>query len=547
MGTGSALIDYWNKLTGRISGRSQSGIDNTLEKEQDAPETTHFADIRKFEQITGLMLDTMPDPDEVLKKAGLSPLVYRDVLTDAHVAGCLLQRKSRTKRMQWILKAGNADNPKSVLASEEIEKQFKAIERMPEVINEILEAPLFGATYLELFWDRDLISPSKPSGAITLKNIMGKPYEWFEWSDKLNLMLKNDFLMMGSGTRVPDFKVYPCVKDSTYINPYGDRAIKRVYWPYLFKKGGFRFWTEFIEKFGSPFLHGQADPSKSKEEVEDLFNNLVNMVRAGVLVTQNGSTKDNINVIESGSKSGSTDSYARYKNALNIEISKALLGETLTIENSESGSQAATDTHNEVLEILQDEDRALIENTLSGIAKWVCKLNYGVDVEPPRVILIDPKELSENIAKRDSILVKDIGVRFTPEYISRTYRLQEGDFTLTDIKDTTVQAPENNKNVANTKDKKANFAEIDKAEDFSLQDSLDLYIQETVSQFATMTKPLQGKISNAIKTSENFADFSFKMNELVDQMEPSLYARVFQTALGVAELAGEWGVNSDRT
>jgi phage gp29-like protein len=540
MSLNSSLLDYWNKLTSRISARSTNTNNTQLEKEQDAPENKHFADARNFEQITGIMLDTMPDPDEVLKKAGLSPLVYRDVLTDAHVAGCLLQRKSRTKRMNWLFKAGNADNPKSVKAAEEIEAMFKAIKRMPEVVNEILEAPLFGATYLELFWDRDMISPSKPTGAINLKNIMAKPYEWFEWSDRQQLKLKNDFLMFGSGVSVPDYKIYPCVKDSTYINPYGDRNIKRVYWPYLFKKGGFRFWTEFIEKFGSPFLHGQADPSKSASEVSDLFNNLVNMVRAGVIVTQNGSTKDTINVIESGSKSGSTDTFSKYKNALNIEISKAILGETLTIENSESGSQAATVTHSEVLEILQDEDRAMVESALSGIAEWVCKLNFGEGVESPKAVLIDPKELSENIAKRDSILVKDLGVKFTPEYISRTYRLQEGDFTIPEVKQ--VISSTNNLNL-----KGKDFSETERAEDFSLQDSLDLYIQETVSQFKDMTKPLQHKISTAIKTSTDFSDFSVKMNELVEQMEPSMYAKVFQTALGVAELAGEWGVNTDRT
>lgn len=541
MGTNSSLLDFWDRLKSRISSRS-TNTSNELDKEKDAPEDRHFANVRNFEQITGVILDTMPDPDEVLKKAGLSPLVYRDVLTDAHVAGCLLQRKSRTKRMNWLFRAGNADDPKSVKAAEEIEIMFRAIKRMPEVINEILEAPLFGATYLELFWDRDMINPSKPTGAINLKNIMGKPYEWFEWSENLQLRLKNDFLMLGSGIPVPSFKVYPCVKDSTYINPYGDRNIKRIYWPYLFKKGGFRFWTEFIEKFGSPFLHGQADPSKSATEVADLFDNLVNMVRAGVIVTQNGSTKDTINVIESGSKSGSTDTFSKYKNALNIEISKALLGETLTIENSESGSQAATVTHSQVLEILQDEDRSLVESTLSGIAEWVCKLNYGVDVKPPKAVLIDPKELSENIAKRDSILVKDIGVRFTPEYIARTYRLQEADFTLTEIKETGAQSPSKSVNL-----KGKDFSETERAEDFSLQDSLDLYIQETVSQFKDMTKPLQHKISTAIKTSTDFSDFSVKMNELVEQMEPSMYAKVFQTALGVAELAGEWGVNTDRT
>lgn len=557
----STLFDFWLSLKSALRGptdpdRVNAGGGGTRRRSE------HFADVRNFSNLVNIFLGIMPDPDEVIKKAGLNASVYRDILTDAHAAGSMMQRKSRVKRMKLVILAGDAKDAKSVKARDMVEAQIDDISRMPNVLNEILEAPFFGATYLEMFWSRTPIMRGTPNGEIVLTDLMSKPYEWFAWDLDGNLKIKENMLTPLRTKFVPENKIYPVVKDGTYINPYGDRAAKRAYWPYLFKKGGFRFWTEFLEKFGQPFLFGKPDPSKNQDEVDEFFEALVDMVRNGVAVSQTGSQKDIIEVVESKGKAGSTDAHKAYKNAMNIEISKAILGETLTIENSETGSQAATETHLEVLESIQDEDKQMAENAYFRIFKTITRLNFGPEVKSPIARLVDTQKISSDIAERDSTLTKNLGVRFKKEYVAETYNINEDHFEMSKepVKppEETPAEPQGAQGGGTVEDEPdgtrapddspddggAKFAE---EEAFNMQRALDSYIEDSLNRYDRLTAPVRQAITDIIKTSKDFGEFTVRMAELKDQIDNGLFSRVFQEALGVAEVAGVWAVPRDVT
>ena len=556
----SALYDFWKSLQAALKKGEDPGFGT--DRGRTRRRSGHFADVRDFSNLVNTFLGIMPDPDEVIKKAGLNSGVYRDILTDAHAAGSVMQRKSRVKRMKLVILAGDPDDAKSVQARDMFEEQIGDIDRMPNVLNEILDAPFFGATYLEMFWSRNPITRKVPNGEIVLTDIMSKPFEWFAWDLDGNLRIKENMLTPLRTKPIPENKIYAVVKDGTYINPYGDRTAKRAYWPFLFKKGGFRFWTEFLEKFGQPFLFGKPDPSKNQDEVDEFFNALVDMVRNGVVVSQTGSQKDEINVVESKGKAGSTDAHKTYKNAMNIEISKAILGETLTIENSETGSQAATETHLTVLESIQDEDAQMAANAYTGIGKTVTRLNFGPEVKAPLVLLVDMEKINDKKAERDSNLVKDVGVRFKKSYISKSYNIPEDEFELKDepveppedtppapkVPDGTAKQPEDEPASTGAPDDPddggASFAEQER---FAMQKALDSYIEDSLSRYERLTAPLREKISDIIKLSKDFGEFTVRMAELKDQIDNGLFSRVFQEALGVAEIAGSWAVPNDET
>lgn len=544
----SSLIDFWVNLTSAFKTKVSS---ESIKEGGKKSRTGHFADARNFSNLIDTFLGVMPDPDEVLKKAGLNAGVYRDILTDAHAGGAMIQRKSRVKRMKRIVLPGDITDTRSIKAAEMVEAQFDNIDRMPNVVNEILESFFFGATYLEMYWSRDPITDSKQSGEIVLTDLMSKPFEWFAWDLDGQLVIKQNMLSPMNTVPVPENKIYPVVRDGTYINPYGDRAAKRAYWPFLFKKGGLRFWTEFLEKFGQPFIFGKPDPAKNEDEVDLFFDALVDMVRNGIVVSQMGSAKDEIDIIESGDKAGSTDAHKAYKNAMNIEISKSILAETLTIENSETGSQAATTVHFEVLESVQDEDRQMVENALSGIAKKIVVLNMGTDINMPIVKLVDEENLSKELAERDSILSKNLGVKFNKGYISKSYNVQEEDFEIgssnpegAETSSTPPAPPSPAINDPKGVDEGAEFSE---AEEFAMQKALDSYIDDSLNRYDRLTAPVRQRISVIIKKSKNFSEFTVNMAELKDQMDNGLFSRVFQDALGVAEVAGVWAVDNNIT
>ncbi len=558
----SPLLDFWVSLKTAFRGDSDPEI---RERGGTTRRSQHFADARDFSNFVNTFLGILPDPDEVIKKAGLNASVYRDILTDAHAAGSVMQRKSRVKRMELVILAGDPEDGTSVKARDMVQEQIDNIDRMPNVINEMLEAPFFGATYLEMFWNRDPITREAPNGEIVLTDLMGKPFEWFAWDPDGNLKIKQNMMTPLRTRMVPPNKIFPVVRDGTYINPYGDRTAKRAYWPFLFKKGGFRFWTEWIEKFGSPFLFGKPDPSKNQDEVDELFDALVDMVRNGVVVSQTGSQKDEISVIESKGKSGSSSAHKAYKDAMNIEISKAILGETLTIENSETGSQAATKIHLTVLESLQDEDKKMAQSALTGIFKIITRLNFGIGVKGPIAQLMDTEKISTELAERDAVLVTKVGVRFNKAYVAKSYNIDEEHFELkepradTEGEDGTGSPPEvkvpvkptpktPEQSTAQTKDdEEAQGAQFAEAEQHAMTEALDKYIEDSLSRYDKLTVPIRRAITDTIKSSKNFTEFTVGMAELKDQMDNGLFSRVFQEALGVAELAGNWAVENDVT
>ena len=505
----------------------------------------------------------------------MTPAAYRDTLTDAHVAGSLTQRKSRNKLSELVITAGEDENGdisrEAEAARELVTRQIDGIANrrgIRNIVNEILDAPFFGATYLELFWNRLPTSDEKPDGEIVLENIIGKPFEWFGYDRAGVLMIKERLETSFNLRPIPQNRIMAVVNDGSYRNPYGDRAVKRVYWPYQFKKGGFRFWTEFIEKYGMPFLFGRLDGAKSDDDLADFHEDLVEMVRNGVItIKDEGSGTDRIDVIETKSRASSSDAYKQYKDAMNIEISKAVMGETLTIENSESGSQAATRIHKEVLEDLQDQDRAMTEETFDKIFATMTRLNFGPDVPSPVSQLKNPKELNKDIAERDSILYKDIGVRFSKNYIANTYKIADEDFELVAPPEGIVddeggpgpgaaadkgkqgkQGDKGGKGEAGTApedtesgDKGTQFAESD----FPIQDSLDAYMDKRLTAIQGLTKPMTQAIKKAIRDSQSYDDLFAKMSTLGNEFNNPLFAAAFGEILSVFEVVGEYAAEKD--
>jgi len=544
----SALIDFYNRLLGRNRTTRES-----LSKSKKDDFMTHT----DYDIFTTFLNGLLPDPDIVLQKAGLTASAYYELMTDSHVAGSVMQRKSRVKRMDIIHLAGKDKEGKTDAKAEEalnfFQETLEGIERIPEVVNEILDAPLYGATYLEMYWNQIPMSTDKPNGQIVLTDIMAKPFEWFCYDlDNVLKAKTSDTTFAFELIDIPPNKILPVVKDSTYRNPYGERAFKRAFWAYQFKKGGLRFWTEFLEKYGMPFLFGKLDSKKSTTDLTSFHNDLVDMVRNGVVVSKSDGAGEQIDVIETKSRGGSNDAYKTYKNAMNIEISKAILGETLTIENSESGSQNATETHLEVLESIQDEDKAMVERTFNRLARLITDMNFGKDVPSPKTVLSDPKEISLKLAERDGTLTEKLNVRFKKEYISKAYKIDEDDFDVVAPTPTPSPTPASTKNTPepneNPDKESPETKEGDEefAESFPLQDGVERFIDGSIERMEFLTDDLKTRLGRIIKTSDNYGELIVKLATMKDAVDSTTFANMFNQSLDIAYVVGEYGVNENK-
>lgn len=132
--------------------------------------------------------------------------------------------------------------------------------------------------------------------------------------------------------------------------------------------------------------------------------------------------------IQEANKSSSAEIFEKLIDKMNAEISKAILGQTLTTEVGSRGSYAASNTHLKIRQDLIDSDKKLVESTINQQIKWIYEFNFP-NSEIPTFEMYEIEDVDLNLAQRDKIL-SETGVKFSKEYFLKTYGLEEEDFEI---------------------------------------------------------------------------------------------------------------------
>jgi phage gp29-like protein len=352
----------------------------------------------------------LPDPDIVLRKQGKDVKVYKELLCDPHVFACIQSRKAGVMSLEWDINRG-VDKDKN---AELIVNVIKKLD-INRLINDILDATMYGFQPIEIIWNKvnNLILPTE---------LKAKPVEWFCFDDenKLKFRTKEHYF----GEDLPPHKFLCPQSNPSYENPYGERTLSRVFWPVTFKKGGLKFWVVFTEKYGIPHLIGKHPRGASKEETDNLADLLEEMVQDAIAVIPDDSSVE----IQEANKSSSAEIFEKLIDKMNAEISKAILGQTLTTEIGSTGSYAASNTHFAVRQDIIDSDKKLVEKTINQLLQWIYEINFA-SADVPVFEMFEEEDVDLNIAQRDKIL-SDTGVKFTKEYFLKTYGFDDEDLEI---------------------------------------------------------------------------------------------------------------------
>ena len=352
----------------------------------------------------------LPDPDIVLRKQGKDVRIYKELLCDPHVFACVQSRKAGVLSLEWDLNRG-VDKDKN---AELVEKLLKKL-NLNKIINDILDAALFGFTPIEVIW-------GKVGNYILPVELKAKPPEWFCFDDENQLKFRTKEHYWGE--ELPPRKFLCPQSNPSYENPYGERVLSRVFWPVTFKKGGLKFWVVFTEKYGMPHLIGKHPRGATKEETDNLADLLEQMVQDAIAVIPDDSSVE----IQEANKSSSAAIYEQLIDKMNAEISKAILGQTLTTEIGSNGSYAASNTHMGIRQDIIDSDKKLVEQTINQLIQWIYEINFS-NAEIPIFELYQEEDVDLTLAQRDKILF-DSGIKFTKEYFIKTYGFDEEDIEI---------------------------------------------------------------------------------------------------------------------
>jgi len=453
----------------------------------------------------GNFFEYLPDPDPILRKQGRDIRIYRDILVDAHVSSVIEQRKSNVLKLIWEIDRGKAKSREAKV----ITALFKKI-NMHNLINEILDAVLFGFQTIEITWQSD--------GSLTLPSkIQAKPQEWFVFGSNNELRFRTKDNPV-NGIDLSDYPYKFCVAQHkpSYDNPYGDRILSRCFWPLAFKKGGMKFWVTFTEKFGIPWVIGKLPRGADTKDKDNLLDSLEDMIQDAVAVIPDDSSVD---IKEPAGKGASADIFRGLAEFCNTEISKAVLNETLTTELQNKGSFSASKTHQGVADALAQSDMQIVTGIINTIIGFISEINFGSS-EQPEFIMYEKEDVDLDIATRDKTL-RETGVKFTKEYFQRTYGFEDDEIEIVDAQNDSLPVSP------------GNFSEAEEAN----------VISESVSKLPA--KLLQLQIEQTLKpvidlvhNSSNFNEVSQKLSKTYPKMNTTQLQNLLEKALFYSELLG---------
>jgi len=166
-------------------------------------------------------------------------------------------------------------------------------------------------------------------------------------------------------------------------------------WAWVFKSYAKRDWARFAKLYGQPLRLGRYHAGASPEDVAALKEAVFGMGSDAAAVIPKEMA---LEFVEAGGKSASADLYHKLVEYLDRQVSKAVLGQTMTTDDGSSLAQAQV--HNEVrLDLLRADARAIS----ATLGRDLVALNLG-DAPPPRLHLEveepeDMAALAEQVAK----------------------------------------------------------------------------------------------------------------------------------------------------
>lgn len=258
--------------------------------------------------------------------------LYTDILLDAHLSSVIDKRKN------------------AVLSSS---VEFQRNGKPDDAINEQILSPWFYRCVSDIldarFWGFSLLQFYKNNEWIDYDLV---PRKHVEPIRKLILSRQTDI----QGISWDEFS------DLLFVGRDADLGLLAKAAPWvIYKRNTTADWAQFSEVFGMPiqeYIYDTDDEDARERALQDANS-------IGSLATFIHGKDTELQLREAGNKTGSADVYERLVERCNSEISKLILGNTLTTESSDNGTQALGTVHKKVEESVAKADREYVLKVLN--------------------------------------------------------------------------------------------------------------------------------------------------------------------------------------
>lgn len=296
--------------------------------------------------------------------------VYDEVEQDAHAYGVLQKRRLAVISYPYNVIPG-ADGPNEQAAAELGRRMFERI-GLDKLSLDLLDAQLKGYAVGEIMW-------AVRAGMTDVEQVIPRAARRFAFDVGLNLRLLTK-TNMRPGELTPPRKFLVHTFGGKDNNPYGAGLGSKLLKLVRLKRELMRMSVEFSERVSRGTVIATVTDGRD-EELDRALEIAEDVISSGVVAVSDATS---IQLLEPSGTAA--DVFDRLINLFNAEMSKCVLGETGTTEQtSRSGVAALLSAHNGVRLELVRADSDSLSITLNLMLRWLTELNFGPDVVPPTV------------------------------------------------------------------------------------------------------------------------------------------------------------------
>ncbi len=311
-------------------------------------------------------------------------------LKDCHLNGILHRRETAVAGLRWQVVPAS-DRPKAQRIAVFVEQVLKAFgeEQLPgaelkdlnHTLSHLNGAVFYGYGVAEVLWDRRgrYVVPLGSIPMAPRRFIFAQQDGSFRWWDAVGSAYPYPGFDLRSAYPTGKFLIHRPRINGTVGCMEG--LVRPLVWASLFRSWSIGDWMRLAELAWKPYRVGEYERNASTEDKAALLEALELLTTNGFALIPK-TTNVRVEYVK-GSSSAGTD-HATLAAFLAAEMSKCVLGATLTVEQGPVGSNALGNVHADVSKALRDTDARAIEATIQRqLVTPLVRMNFGDNVAIP--------------------------------------------------------------------------------------------------------------------------------------------------------------------
>jgi len=337
---------------------------------------------------------------------------------DGHLLGEVTKRKNAVLDIDYQVTPAS-DDRRDVKVAEFVKGYLDNAADFEDILVSLQDAVGKGFAGLEIHWDTS-------EGQSVPRDLEFIEPKRFLFTDPKGYLRKTPLLLTDDNTmgmELPPWKVLLHRYGGKSGHPTRSGILRVCSWWYLFKNYAAKDWVAFCEIFGIPLRLGKYEAGATDADREALVTAISSLGSdaAGII-----SKSTEIEFVKAEGSTAHGDLFEGLAQFGNREMSKAILGQTLTAEIGGTGSYAASQTHNDVrLDLAKADTRAVGATLRYQLIRPIVGFNFGWDTPVPGYGPVWEEE-EDLKGKSDWVTaLLDRGVEMPLSFVRREFNIPE--------------------------------------------------------------------------------------------------------------------------